>query len=79
MVFCSISRSFPDVFLRNYSSPLQTCSKRKKKIKRVKTREVRDGEEKGYILMCYLRALFCPSFLFLPRLVHRRIDKMASW
>ena len=45
----------------------------------MKTREVRDGEEKGYILMCYLRALFCPSFLFLPRLVHRRIDKMASW
>ena len=78
MVFCSISRSFPDFFLRNYSSPLQTCFKRKK-IKRVKTREVRDGVEKGYIIMCYLRALFCPSFLFLPRLVHRRIDKMASW
>ena len=78
MVFCSISRSFPDVFLRNYSSYCKPALN-EKKIKRVKTREVRDGVEKGYILMCYLRALFCPSFLVLPRLVHRRIDKMASW
>ena len=65
------------IFFMNCFSPLQvTDLLQTEKIKRGKTRGMRDGVEKGYIPVCqFARTIF---FLFPRRFTVRRIDKIGS-